>query len=109
MRATNKMINAITSTLLKGLGVELDESTMTQYIEARIMNLNYYPSCPNPELTVASYRHTDFATFTILLQDRDPTCGRRAHHQCWGYIGSKCHYDLTSFLNTLSDLDHIRA
>ncbi|KAJ8623826.1 hypothetical protein MRB53_032356 [Persea americana] len=30
MRATNKMINAITSTLLKGLGVELDESTMTQ-------------------------------------------------------------------------------
>ncbi|MBA0752302.1 hypothetical protein Gogos_001147 [Gossypium gossypioides] len=32
-------------------------------------NLNYYPKCPNPELTVGVGRHSDVSTLTILLQD----------------------------------------
>ncbi|TYI71092.1 hypothetical protein E1A91_D08G270000v1, partial [Gossypium mustelinum] len=31
-------------------------------------NLNYYPKCPNPELTVGVDRHSDASTLTILLQ-----------------------------------------
>ncbi|KAJ8618314.1 hypothetical protein MRB53_014500 [Persea americana] len=63
------MVHAILSTLLRGLGVELDESAVTQYVEARGVNMNYYPICPRPDLTVGVGRHSDLATLTILLQD----------------------------------------
>nr|XP_009799787.1 PREDICTED: feruloyl CoA ortho-hydroxylase 2-like [Nicotiana sylvestris] len=33
------------------------------------INVNYYPKCPNPELTVGVGRHSDVSTLTILLQD----------------------------------------
>ncbi|KAK6247884.1 hypothetical protein QUC31_019449 [Theobroma cacao] len=32
-------------------------------------NLNYYPICPNPELTVGVGRHSDVSSLSILLQD----------------------------------------
>ncbi|KAK8261446.1 hypothetical protein V6Z11_D13G188500 [Gossypium hirsutum] len=32
-------------------------------------NLNYYPKCPNPKLTVGVGRHSDVPTLTILLQE----------------------------------------
>ncbi|GLT82398.1 hypothetical protein SLE2022_007810 [Rubroshorea leprosula] len=35
----------------------------------RLVNLNYYPICPNPELTIGVGRHSDVSTLTILLQD----------------------------------------
>ncbi|KAJ8618313.1 hypothetical protein MRB53_014499 [Persea americana] len=69
MKAANKMIHAILSTLLRGLGVEIDESTIGQYMEANAVNMNYYPICPSPELTVGVGRHSDLAALTILLQD----------------------------------------
>ena len=31
--------------------------------------MNFYPSCPNPELTVGVGRHSDMGTLTVLLQD----------------------------------------
>lgn len=69
LKAANKMIHAILSTLLRGLGVEIDEQTLSQYMEAKAVNMNYYPICPNPELTVGVGRHSDLAALTILLQD----------------------------------------
>ena len=33
------------------------------------INLNYYPICPNPELTIGVGRHSDVSTLTFLLQD----------------------------------------
>nr|GEW65258.1 feruloyl CoA ortho-hydroxylase 1-like [Tanacetum cinerariifolium] len=33
------------------------------------MNLNYYPICPNPKLTVGVGGHSDVSTLTALLQD----------------------------------------
>ncbi|PNX62330.1 feruloyl CoA ortho-hydroxylase 1-like protein, partial [Trifolium pratense] len=34
-----------------------------------MVNMNYYPACPNPDLTVGVGRHSDAGTITVLLQD----------------------------------------
>ena len=36
--------------------------------ESKII-INYYPACPNPELTVGTGSHSDPGTLTVLLQD----------------------------------------
>ncbi|KAK1273574.1 Flavone synthase [Acorus gramineus] len=33
------------------------------------MSLNYYPSCPRPELTIGLQGHSDASGFSILMQD----------------------------------------
>jgi len=44
---------------------------MTQklILGVKIVNMNYYPPFPNPELTVGVGRHSDLGTITALLQD----------------------------------------
>ncbi|MCL7029805.1 hypothetical protein MKW94_024686 [Papaver nudicaule] len=69
LKSANKMILAISRALLKGLGVEIDESMIRSYTDARTVNMNFYPPCPNPDLTVGVGRHSDLAALTILLQD----------------------------------------
>ncbi|KAJ7948923.1 2-oxoglutarate (2OG) and Fe(II)-dependent oxygenase superfamily protein [Quillaja saponaria] len=34
-----------------------------------MVNMNFYPTCPNPELTVGVGRHSDMGALTVLLQD----------------------------------------
>ncbi|XP_068645300.1 scopoletin 8-hydroxylase [Aristolochia californica] len=69
LRSARKMIRMILTTLLRGRGVEVDDSTISQFTEANAVNMNYYPVCPSPELTVGVGRHSDLAALTILLQD----------------------------------------
>ena len=33
------------------------------------MGFNYYPSCPEPELTFGLSSHSDFGSITIMMQD----------------------------------------
>lgn len=47
----------------------IDESKETLLMGSKRINMNYYPKCPNPELTVGGGRHSDVSTLTILLQD----------------------------------------
>lgn len=63
------MIHLILSTLLQGLGDEVDSSPVNLYEEAKTVNMNFYPICPNPELTVGVGRHSDLTAITVLLQD----------------------------------------
>ncbi|PSS03170.1 Feruloyl CoA ortho-hydroxylase [Actinidia chinensis var. chinensis] len=35
----------------------------------KMVNMNFYPTCPNPDLTVGAGRHSDMGLLTILLQD----------------------------------------
>ncbi|TQD89895.1 hypothetical protein C1H46_024526 [Malus baccata] len=37
--------------------------------ECKMVNMNYYPTCPDPELTVGIGRHSDMGNLTVLLQD----------------------------------------
>ena len=48
---------------------EIDEKKESLLMGSMRINLNYYPICPNPELTVGVGRHSDVSTLTVLLQD----------------------------------------
>ena len=62
------------SLISQGLGLEGD------YLEKKLgenpsktAQANYYPLCPNPELTLGLPAHTDYNVLTILLQDEGVT------------------------------------
>ncbi|KAK2370362.1 2-oxoglutarate (2OG) and Fe(II)-dependent oxygenase superfamily protein [Trifolium repens] len=56
---------------MKGLNVrEIDETTKSLLMGSRRVNLNYYPSRPDPDLTVGVGRHSDISTLTVLLQNQ---------------------------------------
>ncbi|KAJ4835651.1 hypothetical protein Tsubulata_015329 [Turnera subulata] len=53
----------------KSLGLEKDYIRKTSGEQGQHMAVNYYPPCPEPELTYGLPAHTDPNTLTILLQD----------------------------------------
>ncbi|XP_022776956.1 feruloyl CoA ortho-hydroxylase 1-like [Durio zibethinus] len=63
------MVRKLLEALMGNLGVELDDSKIDAFIGKKMVNMNYYPTCPSPELTVGVGRHSDMGTLTILLQD----------------------------------------
>ena len=68
MRSSEVLIKRLMDVLVKGLNVKrIDEIREPMLLGSRRVNLNYYPMCPNPELTVGVGRHSDISTFTILL------------------------------------------
>lgn len=70
MRRSECLIKRLLEALSKRLNVkEMDETHKTLMMGSKRINLNYYPICPNPELTVGVGRHSDVSTLTILLQD----------------------------------------
>ncbi|XWS10258.1 hypothetical protein CRYUN_Cryun39dG0060000 [Craigia yunnanensis] len=69
LNTSHKMVRKLLEALLGNLGVELDDSKIDAYIGKKMVNMNFYPTCPNPELTVGVGRHSDMGTLTILLQD----------------------------------------
>ncbi|OMO57873.1 Oxoglutarate/iron-dependent dioxygenase [Corchorus olitorius] len=70
MRSSEVVIKQLLQILMSGLNVkEIDETKKSLLMGSVRTNLNYYPICPNPELTVGVGRHSDVSTLTILLQD----------------------------------------
>ncbi|KAH9789178.1 Feruloyl CoA ortho-hydroxylase 1 [Citrus sinensis] len=65
MRSSEVLIKRLMDVLVKGLNVKrIDEIREPMLLGSRRVNLNYYPMCPNPELTVGVGRHSDISTFT---------------------------------------------
>ncbi|XVE90469.1 hypothetical protein DITRI_Ditri20bG0080500 [Diplodiscus trichospermus] len=70
MKKSEVVIKQLLQMLMKGLNVnKIDETKESLLMGSVRTNLNYYPVCPNPELTVGVGRHSDVSTLTILLQD----------------------------------------
>jgi feruloyl-CoA ortho-hydroxylase len=69
LKLSSKIVRDIFELLIGRLGVELDESKIEGLIGSKKVNMNYYPTCPNPELTVGVGRHSDLGIITVLLQD----------------------------------------
>ncbi|KAL2331082.1 hypothetical protein Fmac_018663 [Flemingia macrophylla] len=69
LKLSSKMVRVIMEILIGKLGVSPDESKIERLLGMKTVNMNYYPPCPNPELTVGVGRHSDPGTITVLLQD----------------------------------------
>ncbi|XWS48709.1 hypothetical protein CRYUN_Cryun13aG0099700 [Craigia yunnanensis] len=63
-----KLLEAIS----ESLGLKRDHIEKTLSKHGQHMALNYYPPCPEPELTYGLPGHTDASLITILLQDEVP-------------------------------------
>ncbi|KAL6347319.1 hypothetical protein AAG906_016744 [Vitis piasezkii] len=46
------MVSRILEVLMEKLGVTLEESRIDDLIGLKMVNMNFYPTCPNPDLTV---------------------------------------------------------
>ncbi|GKE53917.1 feruloyl CoA ortho-hydroxylase 1-like protein, partial [Tanacetum coccineum] len=69
IKTTNQMVKRLLQALITSLGVKLDDSRLDPLIGFKMVNMNYYPTCPNPDITVGVGKHSDMGTLTVLLQD----------------------------------------
>ncbi|XP_076959385.1 scopoletin 8-hydroxylase-like [Bidens hawaiensis] len=69
LKTATEMVKKLLQTLIGNLGVKVDDSRLEELVGFRMVNMNFYPTCPNPELTVGVGRHSDMGTLTVLLQD----------------------------------------
>lgn len=69
LKLSTKMVREIVEALIGKLGVSLKDSKMEGLLGMKMVNMNYYPACPNPEVTVGVGRHSDMGAITVLLQD----------------------------------------
>ena len=69
LKASISMVRKLIGVVMEKLGVTLDESRIDSLIGLKMVNMNFYPTCPNPDLTVGVGRHSDMGMFTVLLQD----------------------------------------
>ncbi|KAL4563065.1 hypothetical protein LXL04_027096 [Taraxacum kok-saghyz] len=69
IRTSKEMVKRILQGLIANLGVKVDDLALDTFMGDRKVHMNFYPACPNPELTVGVGRHSDWDTLTVLLQD----------------------------------------
>ena len=87
MRGSEPVIQRLLEALMKRINVkEIDETKESLLMGSKRINLNYYPICPNPELTVGVGRHSDVSTLTILLQDDTGGLYVRGNNDSWVHV-----------------------
>ena len=56
---------------LVALSLGIDTSVLKKHFSRQTIGMNYYPTCPQPELTFGLSSHSDFGTITLLIQDAE--------------------------------------
>ncbi|KAK9137322.1 hypothetical protein Sjap_007916 [Stephania japonica] len=69
LKTSSEVGRRILEVLISELGVTYEDWMAEAYMGTKFVNMNFYPTCPNPELTVGVGRHSDMGTITVLLQD----------------------------------------
>ncbi|MBA0641196.1 hypothetical protein Goklo_025771 [Gossypium klotzschianum] len=69
LKTSHEMVRKLLEALLGNIGAELDDSKIDGFIGKKMVNMNFYLTCTNPELTIGVRHHFDMNTLTILLQD----------------------------------------
>ncbi|XP_037491152.1 LOW QUALITY PROTEIN: feruloyl CoA ortho-hydroxylase F6H1-3-like [Jatropha curcas] len=70
MKRSEILCKKLMGALMERLNVkETDEKKESLLMGSKRINLNYYPRCPNPNLTIGVGRHSDVSALTFLLQD----------------------------------------
>ena len=52
----------------EALGLDSDDLNQILGKHSQLMSINYYPSCPNLDLTIGVAGHTDASAITVLMQ-----------------------------------------
>ncbi|KAL1364589.1 scopoletin 8-hydroxylase [Arachis hypogaea] len=69
LKSASKLVRDILEVLIESLEVKVEESIVDIHSGMKVVKMNYYPSCPNPDLTLGVGPHSDVGAITVLLQD----------------------------------------
>lgn len=70
VESAKSVIRKLLEVLLEGLKVkQIDKAREYTLMGSPIVNLMYYPHCPNPDFTAGVRPHSDISALTVLLQD----------------------------------------
>ncbi|KAK2654226.1 hypothetical protein Ddye_014082 [Dipteronia dyeriana] len=69
LKMSLQLVRKLMEVLIGNLGVKPDDSKIDALIRFKMVNMNFYPTCPNPELTIGVGRHSDMGALTVLVQD----------------------------------------
>lgn len=69
LKTSLDMVKKLLKVLISNLKLTVEDSEIEALIGLKMVNMNFYPTCPDPDLTVGVGRHSDMGTLTILLQD----------------------------------------